>query len=46
MRVYVARHGETTWNLAGRYQGRRESALTSLGMRQAFALADAMRAAA
>ena len=45
MRVYVARHGETTWNLEGRYQGRRESALTSLGMRQAFALSDAMDAA-
>ena len=38
MRVYLARHGETTWNLAGRYQGRRETALTSLGMQQAFAL--------
>jgi broad specificity phosphatase PhoE len=45
VRVYLARHGETTWNLAGRYQGRRESALTSLGMQQAFALADAMVAA-
>lgn len=44
MRVYIARHGETTWNLAGRYQGRRESALTALGMRQAFALAEAMHA--
>ena len=42
MRVYLARHGETTWNLEGRYQGRRESALTALGMRQAFALAGAM----
>jgi len=41
MRVYVARHGETTWNLAGRYQGRRESALTALGVQQGFALADA-----
>jgi broad specificity phosphatase PhoE len=41
MRVYLARHGETTWNLAGRYQGRRESALTALGVRQGFALADA-----
>jgi broad specificity phosphatase PhoE len=40
-RVYVARHGETTWNLAGRYQGRRESALTALGVRQGFALASA-----
>jgi phosphoserine phosphatase len=43
VRVYLARHGETTWNLAGRYQGRRESALTALGIQQAFALADAMR---
>jgi len=42
MRVYIARHGETTWNLAGRYQGRRESELTPLGMRQALALATAM----
>jgi broad specificity phosphatase PhoE len=42
MRVLVARHGETTWNLAGRYQGRRESALSALGMSQAFALSDAM----
>ena len=42
MRVYLARHGETTWNLEGRYQGRRESALTALGMRQALALAGAM----
>ncbi|GAC1311067.1 MAG: hypothetical protein NVS2B3_18020 [Vulcanimicrobiaceae bacterium] len=37
---WIARHAETTWNLAGRYQGRMESALSALGMRQAFALAD------
>lgn len=43
--VYLARHGETTWNLAGRYQGRRESSLTALGMAQAAALAEAMRGA-
>lgn len=42
MIALVARHGETTWNLAGRYQGRKESALSALGMRQAFALAEAM----
>ena len=41
MRVYVARHGETTWNMAGRYQGRRESGLSALGVRQGFALAGA-----
>ncbi|MGH7709278.1 MAG: histidine phosphatase family protein, partial [Vulcanimicrobiaceae bacterium] len=32
--IYLARHGETTWNLAGRYQGRLESALSALGVRQ------------
>jgi broad specificity phosphatase PhoE len=36
----LARHGETTWNLEGRYQGRLESALSGLGVRQGFALAD------
>jgi probable phosphoglycerate mutase len=45
VRVYVARHGETTWNVAGRYQGRLESELSPLGIRQARALADAMAAA-
>ncbi len=44
--VYVARHGETTWNLAGRYQGRRESGLSGLGMRQGMALAQAFTAQA
>jgi probable phosphoglycerate mutase len=38
--IYVARHGETTWNLVGRYQGRMESALSALGVRQGFALAE------
>ena len=42
MTIYVARHGETTWNREGRYQGRLESALSGLGMRQAQALSDAM----
>jgi broad specificity phosphatase PhoE len=41
-KLYLARHGETTWNLAGRYQGRRESALSGLGMRQGLALAAAL----
>ncbi len=36
--IWIARHGETTWNLAGRYQGRMESALSGLGMQQAMAL--------
>jgi broad specificity phosphatase PhoE len=41
--VYVVRHGETEWNREGRYQGRRESALSSLGERQAVALAEELR---
>jgi broad specificity phosphatase PhoE len=41
VRLYLARHAETTWNLAGRYQGRRESALSARGIRQGFALAEA-----
>jgi broad specificity phosphatase PhoE len=45
VRVYLARHGETTWNLAGRYQGRLESALTPFGAAQALALAGAMDSA-
>lgn len=42
MRLYVARHGETDWNFAGRYQGQLESSLTELGRRQAAALAGAL----
>ncbi len=37
--IWLARHGETTWNAEGRYQGRRESHLSALGTRQANALA-------
>jgi broad specificity phosphatase PhoE len=37
--IYLARHGETTWNKIGRYQGRQESALSELGERQGTALA-------
>ena len=42
MNVYIARHGETDWNREGRYQGRRESNLTPLGLSQASALAGAL----
>jgi len=40
--IYIARHGETDWNRAGRYQGQRESQLTGTGVAQARALADAL----
>lgn len=39
--IWLARHGETTWNVAARYQGRRESELTERGLHQAQALAAA-----
>ena len=42
--VFLARHGETTWNAIGRYQGRQESELSLLGAAQARALAAAMSA--
>jgi len=37
--IWLARHGETTWNVVGRYQGRLESTLSELGVTQANALA-------
>ena len=37
--IWLARHGETTWNVTGRYQGRLESKLSELGVRQGLALA-------
>lgn len=33
--VYLARHGQTEWNLLGRRQGRLDSPLTEQGVRQA-----------
>jgi probable phosphoglycerate mutase len=38
MPIYLLRHGETAWNVAGRYQGRKDSVLTSRGQKQAAAL--------
>lgn len=40
--VRVARHGETTWNAQGRYQGRHDTPLSELGHAQARALAGAL----
>jgi probable phosphoglycerate mutase len=39
----IARHGETTWNAVGRYQGRLETPLSPLGQAQAQALAGALQ---
>jgi phosphoserine phosphatase len=41
--IYIVRHGETTWNAVGRYQGRLETPLSPLGQAQAQALAAALR---
>lgn len=40
--IYVTRHGETTWNAVGRYQGRLETPLSPLGQAQAQALGGAL----
>ena len=37
-RVILLRHGETVWNLEGRYQGQLDSPLTPVGLAQARAL--------
>jgi len=40
--LYLARHGQTEWNVEHRFQGRLDSPLTELGVRQAEWLRDAM----
>ena len=41
-RLYLVRHGETTWNRETRMQGSLDSPLTSLGRAQAEALGAAL----
>ena len=43
--LYLARHGETADNAAGRFQGHRDPPLNDTGRAQAAGLADAARAA-
>jgi broad specificity phosphatase PhoE len=44
--IYLARHGESDWNAANRFQGLSDRPLTELGRRQAESLADELVATA
>ncbi len=41
--VYYMRHGETDWNVAGRLQGRRDTALNARGRAQAMHCGEVLR---
>lgn len=41
--VFLARHGQTEWNVQRRRQGQLDSPLTSLGVQQARCNADLLR---
>ncbi len=43
MRILLARHGETSWNAEGRYQGQEDIALSPKGEKQARALGERLR---
>jgi broad specificity phosphatase PhoE len=43
IKIYIARHGETTWNEQGRIQGRSDPELSSKGLDQSFALRDQLK---
>jgi len=43
MRIILARHGETPWNAAGRYQGQADIPLSPVGEAQARALGERLR---
>lgn len=42
MKLYIARHGETTWNAQNKVSGRTDVPLTEKGMEQARRLAERM----
>jgi len=43
IKIYIARHGETTWNVEGRIQGRSDPELSPKGHEQSLALLEQMK---
>jgi broad specificity phosphatase PhoE len=43
IKIYIARHGETTWNVEGRIQGRSDPGLSPKGQQQSFALLEPLK---
>lgn len=42
-RIILIRHGETTWNIEGRYQGQEDTPLSERGLKQGQMLAEGLR---
>ena len=42
-RIILIRHGETTWNIEGRYQGQEDTPLSERGLKQGHLLAEGLR---
>jgi len=43
IKIYIARHGETTWNVEGRIQGRSDPGLSPKGQNQSLALLEQLK---
>lgn len=43
MKIYLIRHGQTDWNLEGRFQGREDIALNDNGIKQAYDCGKALK---
>ena len=43
MKIILARHGETPWNAAGRYQGQIDIPLSDVGLAQAAKIGERLR---